>query len=328
VVLPPRPAAGADGRRRQKRVGGFRTERDAKAALANSTVAVARGELQYGPARTFADLATEWLAAVGPNRKASTVATYGTLVNVYLVPRFGSKRVDRLTPSDVQLLYTELRRSGAKGGGGLSGTQVRNIHRMFHNVLGYAQRMGYVALNVADRVEKPRDDTAERPVYTPEQVREFLAAATEDRLRALWYLVISTGLRRAELAGLQWRDIQLGGSPPTLAVRLARTAAGHRVGESDPKTKAGRRVLVLDARNVEALEEHRDVMVAESMIRGEAGLREYVLVDESGEPYHPARLTRTLHLLQRRRVDGLDLRVARRRRGAVLRVRAVGTPPT
>ena len=59
-------------------------------------------------------------------------------------------------------------------------------------------------------------------------------------------------------------------------------------------------MLVLDARSVEALEEHRDVMVAESMIRGEAGLREYVFVDEGGEPYHPARLTRTLHLLQRR----------------------------
>ena len=59
-------------------------------------------------------------------------------------------------------------------------------------------------------------------------------------------------------------------------------------------------MLVLDARSVEALEEHRDVMVAESMIRGEAGLREYAFVDEGGEPYHPARLTRTLHLLQRR----------------------------
>jgi integrase len=53
-------------------------------------------------------------------------------------------------------------------------------------------------------VERPKDDTAERPIYTPGQVRKFLAAAEDDRLHALWHLEIATGLRRAELAGLRW----------------------------------------------------------------------------------------------------------------------------
>src|SRR5205085_11828439 len=114
-------------------------------------------------------------------------------------PRIGRIRLDRLAPADVQRLYSELRESGGRDERPLSGTQVRNIHRVLHNAMGYAERMGLIARNPADPVEKPRDDTKERLVYTPEQVRKFIAAIESDRLRALWFLAISTGLRRGEL---------------------------------------------------------------------------------------------------------------------------------
>ncbi len=294
--LPPGP----DGRRRQKRVGGFRTEREAKSALARSSVAVAQGQLRYSPARSFADLAGEWLEVVTPNRKATTAANYRLLVNAYLVPRIGSKRLDRLTPADVQHLYSQLRLSGGQGGRPLSGTQVRNIHRVLHNVLSYARRIGYIPINPADSVEKPKDDTVERSVYTPEQVRRFLAEAEGDRLHALWYLVISTGLRRSELAGLKWQDLDLVGASPTLTVRVSRTKAGSRVVESDPKTRASRRTMVLDRGSVGVLVGHRDRMGVEAVLRGDDGVPGHVFVDEFGQPYHPERITRILHGLQRR----------------------------
>ena len=294
--LPPGP----DGRRRQKRVGGFRTEREAKRALAQSAVDVSQGRLRYARARTLADLAGEWLEVVAPNRKASTVANYRVLVDAYLVPRIGSKRLDRLTSADIQRFYAELRTSGGQRGRPLSGTQVRNIHRVLHNVLTYGCRIGHLAVNPADSVEKPRDDTGERSVYTPELVRRFLEAAQKDRLFALWHLVIATGLRRAELAGLCWPDVHLDATPPRLMVRMTRTTAGHNVVESDPKTKAGRRSLILDRGTVDALRDHRERMMAEASVRGDPAMSSYVFVDEFGRPYHPVRLTRTLHALQRR----------------------------
>jgi integrase len=263
-------------------------------------VDVDQGRLRYTPARNFTDLAGEWLEVVGPNRKASTLANYQMLVNAYLVPRIGLRRIDRVTSTVIQRLYAELRSSGGRGGRPLSGTQVRNIHRVLHNIFSYAQRMGYLAINPANSVERPRDDTAERSVYTPEQVRQLLVAAEKDRLRALWYLVVSTGLRRSEVAGLRWRDVHLAGSPATLTVRVSRTTAGHQVVRTDPKTKAGRRSVVLDAGTVEVLGEHRDQMEAEALLRGQGALSTYVFVDEVGEPYHPVRLTRSLHALQQR----------------------------
>lgn len=88
----------------------------------------APGKLRYGPRRTVADLAAEWLEAVRPNRKASTFSNYGWLMRAYVVPRIGPAPLDRLTPADVQKLCSELRRCGGQGGEPLSGTQVHNLH--------------------------------------------------------------------------------------------------------------------------------------------------------------------------------------------------------
>jgi integrase len=154
-------------------------------------VDVLEGRLLYSPTKTVETLADEWLDAIGPNRKATTAANYRMLVGAYVVPNIGSKRLDRLTVSDLQRLYSELRRSGGRGGKPLSGTQVRNVHRVLHNMLSYARRMGYLAVYPANVVEKPREDTPERTVNTPEQVRLFLTAARDDRLGALWHLVVT-----------------------------------------------------------------------------------------------------------------------------------------
>lgn len=281
------------GRRRQKRVSGFVTEREAKAALAKAQVEVTGGQLRFAPARTFADLAEEWLAVVGPNRKATTAANYRLLVEAYLLPRLGAVRLDRIAAAQIQRLYVELRAGGGQGGRSLSGTQVRNIHRGLHNVLGYAVRMGYVPVNPAEPVERPKDDTAERSVYVPEQVRRLLEAARSDRLYALWHLAVTTGLRRGELAGLRWSDLSLDTMPPLLTVRSTRTAAGSQIVESGPKTRSGRRTLVLDPTTVAALVEHRERMDEERalLLLGDTSPAVYVFVDELHEPLHPNRLT-------------------------------------
>ena len=294
-----------DGQRHQRRVGGFRTERDAKDAMAKALVAVSQGKLRHNPVKTFGDLATEWLGVIGADRKATTIANYTTVIEAYLKPNIGSIRLDRLSTTKVQQLYSKLRVSGGKYGQSLSGTQVRNIHRVLHNVLGFGQRMGYISTNITDDVERPRDDTAERTIYSTEQVWTFLAATAEDRLAALWYLAISTGLRRAELAGLRWSDVELDSQPPILRVRLTRTTAGNRIVETSPKTKSGKRTLVLDQGSVDALVGHRELVQHEATLRDEPKLPNFVFVDEFGEPFHPTRLTRMLHSIQLR--EGLPM---------------------
>jgi integrase len=115
----------------------------------------------------------------------------------------------------------------------------------------------------------------------------------------MWWLVVVTGLRRAELAGLRWADLKLTAATPTLTVRHTRTTAGSVPVEYDPKTRAGRRVLVLDEDTARLVGEHREAMLAEAeLVHGRRRLSPHVFVDEAGERYHPTRLTRLLHRLQ------------------------------
>jgi len=214
IDLPP----DADGKRRQRRVSGFANERAARRGLAQTKVDIDAGRLRHGPQRTVVDLAAEWLEAVRPNRKASTFSTYGWLMRAYVVPRIGAVRLDRLSPTRIQKLYSDLGKSGGRGGSPLSGTQVRNIHRVLHNALNYAVRLGYIARNPTEAIDTPRDDSQERTVYTPEEVRRFLRAIEGDRLEAMWYLVLSTGCVGPNLPdcdGATWRWIGMHRSWPS-----------------------------------------------------------------------------------------------------------------
>lgn len=120
--------------------------------------------------------------------------------------------------------------------------------------------------------------------------RRFLAAVAGDRLEALWRLELSTGLRRAEAAGLRWSDVELDAG--ALSVRVQRTTDGYAVVEREPKTGAGRRLVPLDADVVAALRAWRKRQIEERLAYGptyeDTGL---VFTREDGAGYHPQRLS-------------------------------------
>jgi integrase len=127
-------------------------------------------------------------------------------------------------------------------------------------------------------------------VWTPEQLRAFLAHARHDHLYALWLLVVTTGMRRAELAGLRWVDIDLDAA--RLSPRRPRVVVNYVVHESEPKTRMSKRSLALDQATVAALLEHKarqeqdraDVGAA----RMDSGL---VFTRPDGSPIHPDLIT-------------------------------------
>jgi integrase len=86
---------------------------------------------------------------------------------------------------------------------------VKNIHGAVHPALKDAVRWGYVARNVADAAAPPKVVTPEMQVWSPVQLRTFLTHVRNDRLYAAWMLFATTGMRRGEVAGLRWIDIDL-----------------------------------------------------------------------------------------------------------------------
>jgi integrase len=127
-------------------------------------------------------------------------------------------------------------------------------------------------------------------VWTPQDTGAFLDYATRHRLGPLFDLVTATGVRRGEVCGLRWSDVDLNDKTITIAVQ--RVMVGWTAVEDDPKSEAGKRVVALDEGTVASLRGWRKVQLRERLAWGEAWNDSgHVFTREDGAPVHPAALT-------------------------------------
>ena len=277
------------GHKRQKWTGGFRTRREAEAALTS-----ALGRMQAGtwvdPGRqTLADYLEEWLASVKPSLAPATWASYELMLSKWVVPRVGKRQLATLTPAHLNKCYAELLESGGRDGAPLSPRSVRYAHTVVGRALRDAVEWGLLARNSARSAKPPKEQHREMATWSSEEVRQFLASVADDRLYPLWVLLVGAGLRRAEVAGLRWSDVDLAGG--TLAVQHTRITVGYRVTESEPKTAKSRRSVALDPLTVAVLRQHQDRQGQERLAAGPAWTESgHVFVREDGQPYHPQRI--------------------------------------
>lgn len=293
--------AGRDqsGRRKQRWQGGYRTKREAQAALAETVHAVNRGAYVPRSRQSLADYVTDWLAAIEPTVRPATHYSYARNLRLHVLPELGWTPLAGVDGGSLNALYGRLLASGCKDpvrlGEGLSPRTVRYVHTIVHRALKDAVRWGRLARNPADAADPPRASASARSeptTWTPGELRTFLAGAIDDRLFAAWLLLASTGMRRGEALGLRWRDLDLAAS--SAAIRQTVIAVNHEVMIGTPKTAKGRRVVTLDGATVAALRAHRKRQAAEQLKMG-AGWAELDLIftDPTGRPLHPERFSRT-----------------------------------
>ena len=126
-------------------------------------------------------------------------------------------------------------------------------------------------------------------VWDATQARQFLAFVRDDRLYPMWLLMLTTGLRRGEIAGLRWSDVDL--ETAVIAIQSTRVSVDSRSWSSSPKTAKGRRSVALDDMTVRALRSSRRAQRQERLKLGAAWQDSgFVFVREDGAPFHPERI--------------------------------------
>jgi integrase len=163
---------------------------------------------------------------------------------------------------------------------------------MLHKALEDAVRWGEVSHNVADRAQPPKPGTAEMKVWSTEQIRAFLDFVGDDRLYRAWLLLATTGMRRGEVLGLRWRDVDLAAG--RLSVVHTLILAHYQVKVSEPKTGKGRRSVALDPDTVDVLRVHRKLQRDERLAWGPAWQDTGLLHPGGRDPHPPAPLQRLL----------------------------------
>jgi integrase len=278
------------GKRRQREVGGFRTKKEAQAALNDAMAGLQRGTYVAPTRTTLREFLATWHEGTKTEVALTAWVNYGQAVRRYVNPYLGSKRLGELTPLDIKKWHGELLRSGRQDGEPLSVNSVKLAHRVLHRAMADAVRWNLIVVNPLSAVRVPKGPSKELKVWTADDARRFLDALADDRLVALWSLALHTGMRRGELAGLRWTDVDLDGS--TLTVAQQRTSANYEEVIAAPKAKSHRQ-LILAPVTVAVLRSHLRRQREERIRLGPAWTDSgYLFVDKAGVPYHPQRFTK------------------------------------
>jgi len=235
-------------------------------------------------------LTGEWLPGVRASIRPTTWQHYAGIIDAHVVPRLGGASLSRLRPAQLNSLYADLLDAGRRNGsGGLSPKTVRHVHTTLHKALHDAVRWGHLARNPADLASPPVPRTAEMRVWSPEQLRSFLASVRADRLYAAWVLMATTGMRRGEVLGLQWQEVDIDHGRVSVVRSLVEVTHGQVI-LSEPKTAKGRRSVALDPVTVAALEAHRQTKRREREVAGDLWCDQgLVFCKEDGSVIHPTR---------------------------------------
>jgi integrase len=260
------------------------TQKEAIKKLKKACQEQEKGALIVGPQHTVAQYLDYWLSVYKQKIRPRTYERYEQIIRLHLVPVLGKIKLDKLSPQHIQSLYTKKLEEG------LSANTVLVIHGMLHKALRSAMRWGILGQNVCDRVDVPRKTTFEIHPLTPKQVQDFIEVIQGHPNEALFILAIATGMRRGEIAGLKWQDVDL--ESGTLRVQRALTRVPTSMGggyqEAEPKTEGSRRSIILPDFAIRALKVHRE---RQEVIKQNAGdlwqEHDYVFSTSVGEHIHP-----------------------------------------
>ncbi|CAM3739741.1 tyrosine-type recombinase/integrase [Smaragdicoccus niigatensis] len=283
--------ANADGKRIQYTKAPFKTLQDAKDHRVEVLLKHGMGAFVYDRKRTVAEYLDEWLptlAATG--RRPATVANYTTLAKTYLRPYLGHLKLTELEAGHVRKAYADIRAAKPK----LSPTTIKRVNAVLCAALTQAMEDKLVERNVAQKLRLASADNPKIIPWTPAEFAAFMDPIKAKRLYPLLYVAGIHGLRRGELCGLRWSDVNL--EDGYLKVNQQAVQVGREIVVGPPKTDAGAgRIVDLDADTVTLLKRHRIAQRADRMAHGSAwqDSDNRVFTAEAGAPWQPERVSKT-----------------------------------
>ncbi|MFX4294513.1 tyrosine-type recombinase/integrase [Streptomyces bohaiensis] len=318
--------------RKRVRVYGT-TRKEALAKLTEKIAASNRGLPIPSAQGSLAAYLTYWLENVAAHHlRENTHTRYTACVDRYIIPGLGKKKLTKLTAKDVRTWLNHLRTTcqccargidarrdeprccvtGSCCSKRLSPLTLTYIHSVLKSALEHAVREEEIPRNVARNVRTGTSRPRRFEPLTTDEARQFLTSACGHRLRALFELALHTGLRKGELLGLRWEDLDLDAGTAAIRRTLQRTSTGGLT-TLPTKTRASERRIALPARCLQSLKVHREQQQRDRDAAGTEWQHSgHVFTTAQGGSIDPTNLTRAFNTLLRkaslRRIRFHDLR--------------------
>jgi integrase len=287
------------GKRLSRYVNFKGTKREAQAEINRLLNRKNEGTYVDPTKMTVAEYLEHWLSVdIDRRLSAKTAVHHRALVQHQLIPQLGSLPIRNLTAVHIEAAEAHLQRSGnvkgRKQGQGLSAQTVLHVHRTLSQALAHAVKTGVLFRNPAEQVKPPRPQSREIVILTKPEIAILLHAAEGTSLYMIVLVGVTTGMRRGEILGLRWPDIDLRAARLTVNQSLERLKG--KTTFKSPKTTGSRRTITLPTLTVEALERHRTAQ-AEERLRNGLGKPELVFSHSDGSPMDPDSVTKAFDRL-------------------------------
>ncbi len=202
-----------------------------------------------------------WLSGKVLARRPSTVRNYRRYMNLYILPALGRMRLQAILPAHIRQLYLRMQMEGR------GARTIQLVHVTLHCAFAQAVKEGLIGHNPLEAVERPKVETKRYSIFTEEQVRAFIAAAKGHPYEALFFLALTTGMRKGEILGLMWTDVDWEKS--TLRVNRQLQPVSYEGGALVPtKTKSGRRRIMVGKGALALLKAHRERQETQKAVAG------------------------------------------------------------
>ena len=302
------------------------TKKDAEKRLSEVLHQLDTGTFMKPGKTTLGEYMERWLQDyVWPNLAPRTAEGYESIIRCHLTPALGKIPLTQLKPEHLQRYYSDKLTGGRYDGkGALTPTTVSHHHTCIHRALKMALQWGLISRNPADAITPPRPQRSDIHTMNEDDLRAFLEAAKKTPYYAIFYLALSTGMRRSELLALRWCDVDL----ILCQIYVTRSLHHLRTGElvfRAPKTAKGRRMVSLSPSAVSILREHEEKQKLDQAMLG-IPLKEDDLIFSNleGKPLLPDTVSHAwVKLVKRTGLDGIRFHDARHTHASLLLTQGV-----
>ncbi len=248
--------------------------------------------------QAYGDFLTGWLENVQKREvRDTTYAGYVYLAEGHIKPTLGRTPLQDLTASQLEAFYTEKLTTKVRGDGTMAPQTVRLMHSLIRRSLAYALRHELVSKNVASIAHPPKKAAAEIHPWNREQQRAFLKVAMLDETYpSIWPVALGTGMRRGELLGPRWQDVDLEAGTIKVAQQLVKTTDNRMIYQT-PKTEAGKRSISLSPHLLEVLRRQSIKQKEWQLASSDWAATGLVFTTKDGQPIHPTNLGKRFAVL-------------------------------
>jgi integrase len=280
------------GKRRQKKKRGFKTKKEAEKYLSEQINDLDKGTYFEPKDLTFFEYLDYWLENYAkPNTAVRTIEGYQYIIEQHLKPSLGNIKIAKLHPAHLQEYYSLKLAKGKIDGMGLSPTSVKHHHRLIHKVLKDAVKWQFLARNVAEAVTPPKTKRVEMKIWNNEEVKTFLRKAKVSSYYSVFFTAIFTGMRRGEVLGLRWQDVDFDNN--VIYVRQAlQEVRGKGLTFKEPKSGKSRSIAITSIVTQELKNVLKQQLMNKSMFGSDYCNLDLVFAQKNGKPLQPTEMHR------------------------------------